>query len=74
MALSAWSYSYQVLVYVVRILCKEMQLEMPKYRATATSCLVIMTNYLLPACSSDDEPTRLSKELLAMFSVNDNIK
>lgn len=32
-----------------------------------------MTNYLLPACSSDDEPTRLSKELLVMFSVNDNI-
>jgi len=43
------------------------------YRGTATSRLV-MNNYLLPVCSSDDESTRLSKSLLAMFRVNDNIK
>jgi hypothetical protein len=33
-----------------------------------------MPNYLLPARSSDEESTRLSKSLLAMFSIGDNIE
>jgi hypothetical protein len=33
-----------------------------------------MANYLIPIVPYDDEPTRLSKMLLSVFSVNDNIK
>ncbi|KIM73329.1 hypothetical protein PILCRDRAFT_617935 [Piloderma croceum F 1598] len=34
----------------------------------------VMTNYLLPVRPSEDGSTQLSKSLLAMFSINDNIK
>jgi hypothetical protein len=36
--------------------------------------IAVMTNYLLPVRSSEDGSTQLSKSLLAMFSINDNIK
>jgi hypothetical protein len=69
-ALAAPQYLHLVFHDVVRIL----SLVRTNYCATATSRLVVMTNYLLPARSSDDESTRLSKSLLATFSINDNIK